>query len=80
MQMTVLHGKLEDLWTMVGCFVEVCRRFLKVSTGKSTMMVLDGEEGLECEVYVDGMQLEHVSELKHLGYTLNESDTDEAVS
>ena len=30
-------------------------------------MVLNGEEGLECEVCVDGMQLEHISEFKYLG-------------
>ena len=30
-------------------------------------MVLNGEEGLECEVHVDGMQLEYVSEFKYLG-------------
>ena len=29
-------------------------------------MVLHGEEGLECEVKVDGVQLEHVSEFKYL--------------
>ena len=30
-------------------------------------MVLNGGEGLECEVYVDGMRLEYVSEFKYLG-------------
>ena len=29
--------------------VEVCRRGLKVNAGKSKVMVLNGEEGLECE-------------------------------
>ena len=38
-------------------------------------MVLDGKEGLECEVYIDGIHLEHVSELKYLGYVLDESET-----
>ena len=34
---------------MVGQFVEVCRRRgLKVNAGKSKVMVLNGEEGLEC--------------------------------
>ena len=48
----VLCGESEkDLRTMLGCFVEVCRRRgLKVNAGKSKLMVLDGEEGLECEV------------------------------
>ena len=41
-------------------------------------MVLGGEEGLECEVCVDGMRLEHLSEFKYLGYDLNEAGTDEA--
>ena len=31
-------------------------------------MVLNGEEGLECEVQVDGIRLEHVSGFKNLGY------------
>ena len=43
----------EDLRAVVGHFAEVCRRRgLKLNAGKSKMKVLDGEEGLECEVYV----------------------------
>ena len=42
-------------------------------------MVLNGEEGLECEVHVDGIHLEHVSEFKYLGCILDESATDGAV-
>ena len=43
----------EDLRAMVGRFAEVCRRRrLKVNAGKSKLMVLHGEVGLECEVYV----------------------------
>ena len=38
------------------------RRDLKVSAGKNKMMVLNGEEGLECEILVDEIQLENVSE------------------
>ena len=38
-------------------------------------MVLNGEEGLECEVHVDGIRLEHASKFKYLGCVLNESDT-----
>ena len=37
-------------------------------------MVLGGGEGLECEVFLDGICLEHVSEFKYLGYVLDESD------
>ena len=48
----------------MGRFVEVRRRRgLKVSTDNSKSIVLDGEDGLECEVCVDGMQFEHVSEI-----------------
>ena len=51
----------EDLRAMVGLFVEVCRRRgLKVNTGKSKVMILNGE------VYVDGIRLEHVTEFKYL--------------
>ena len=39
-------------------------------------MVLNGEEGLEYEVHIDGICLEHVSEFKYLGYVLDESGTD----
>ena len=42
------------------------------------MMILNGEEGLECEVHVDGTRLEHVSEFKHLGCILDEAGTDGA--
>ena len=48
----------EDLSAMVGRFAEVCRRRgLKVNAGKSKVMVLGGEEGLECEVCVDRISL-----------------------
>ena len=65
----VLCGELEeDLRLMVGQFAEVCRRRgLKVNAGKSKVVVLNGVEGLECEVYVDGIRLEHVLEFKYLG-------------
>ena len=55
---------------MVGWFAKVCRRGLKVNASKSKVMVLNREEGLECEVHVDGIHLEHVSEFKHLGCVL----------
>ena len=48
---------------------------MKVNAWKIKVMVLDGEEGLECVIYVDGAQLEQV-ELKYLGSVLEESGTD----
>ena len=58
----------EDLSLMLGWFVEVCRiGGLKVNAAKSKVIVLHGEEGLECEVYVDGICLEHALEFKYLG-------------
>ena len=39
--------------------------------------MLGGEEGLECEVCVDRICLERVSEFKYLRCVLDESDTDE---
>ena len=77
----VLCGELnEDLRAMVGCFIEVYRRRgLKVNAGKSKVMMLGGEEGLECEVCIDKIHLEHVSEFKYLVCVLDESGTDEAV-
>ena len=70
----VLCGEVEeDLRVMVGRFAEVCRRRgLKVNIGKSKVIVLNGEEGLECEVQVDGIRLEHVSEFKYFGCVLDE--------
>ena len=40
-------------------------------------MVLGGKKGLEWEVCVDGIRVEHVSEFKYLGCVLGESGTDE---
>ena len=57
----------------------MCRiRGLKVNAGKSKVMVLGGEEELECEVCIDGIRLEHVYEFKYLRCVLDESGTDEA--
>ena len=66
--MTWLCGESEEeLRAMVEWFVEVCRRKgLKVNAGKSKVVVLNGHEGLECEVYIDGINLECVSEYKYL--------------
>ena len=63
----------------MGRFAEVCRvRGLKVNTGKSEVMILNGEEGLECEVHVDEICLEHTSEFKYLGCVLDEPGADRA--
>ena len=50
----VLCGELEEnLRAIVGHFAEVCRRRgLNVNEGKSKVMVLGREDGLECEVCV----------------------------
>ena len=69
----------EDLKVMVGLFFfEVCRRKLKVSAGKSKVMVMNGEERLECEVHVDRVYLEHISKFKYLVCGLDEAGTDGA--
>ena len=66
----------EDLRAVVGRFLEVCRRRdLKVNAGKSKVIVLGEEEGLECEVCVDRIRLEHVSEFKYLECVLDELST-----
>ena len=53
----------------MGRFVGVCRRGLKLNGSKSKVIVMNGEEGLECEpeVHIDEVCLEHVSEFKYLG-------------
>ena len=67
----------DDLREMVGRFVEVCRRRgLKFNAGKRKGMVMNEEEGLECEVHVDAVRLEHVLEFKYLGWALNEAGRD----
>ena len=70
----VLCGETEeDLRAMVGWFSVVCRRReLKVNAGKSKVIVLNGEEVLECEVHVDGIRLEGISEFKYLRCVLDE--------
>ena len=64
----VLCGESQDdLRAMVRHFGEVCwRRSLKVNASRSKVMVMNGEEGLEFEIHVDGMRLEYVSEFKYL--------------
>ena len=48
----------EDLKGVVGSFFEVCRRRgLKVNVGKSKVILLGGEESLECEICINGIRL-----------------------
>ena len=64
---------------MVGRIVEVCRRRgLKVNAGKSNVILLGREEGLEWEVCVKRICLKHVSEFKYLGCVLDEPGTCDA--
>ena len=73
-----MSGKSEeDLRGMVERFIEVCRRGLKVNAGKNKVMVMNGEDGLECEVHVEGIRLEHILEFKYLGYVLDDTDGSE---
>ena len=58
---------------MVGWFAEVCRkRGLKINAGKSKVMVPNGERGLQCEIHVEGIRLDHISEFKYLWCILEE--------
>ena len=56
------------------------RRGLKVRADRSNVIVMNGEEGLECEVHVDGIRLVlvHVWEFKYLGCVMDESSKDGA--
>ena len=57
----VLCGESEEDLKAVGCFVEVRMRIcLKVNEGTNRVMVLGGEEGVECEVCVDWMRFERI--------------------
>ena len=51
----LLYGESEQhLKVMEGHFIEVCRmRGLKFNPDKSGVMVLGGEDGLECEIHVN---------------------------
>ena len=56
----------KELRATVGRSVEVYRRRgLKDNADKSKVIVLGGEEVLECEVCVDGIVLEYVPEFKY---------------
>ena len=63
-------------------FIDLEKAYDRVNreTGKSKVMVLNGEGGLKCEVHVYRILLEHVSEFKYLGCVLDESGTDGAES
>ena len=64
---------------MMERFGEVCRgRGLKVNAVKRKLMVLNGVEGLDCNVHVDGIRLKHVLEFKYLCCVLDESSTEGA--
>ena len=65
----VLYGMSEEHLEIMG---------VKDNVGKSKVMVLDGEEGFECEVSLEGVRLKHVSEFKYLICILDESGTDVA--
>ena len=54
------------------------RRVLKFIVSKNKVIILGGEDELECVVCMDGVRLEHVSEFKYLGCVLDELGTDEA--
>src|SRR5678815_1052757 len=75
----VLCGESEEsLRGLVERFGRVCkRRGLKVNVEKSKVMVVS-EDSPQCEVMLDGEQLEQVSEFKYLGYVLDEKGTDDA--
>ena len=64
MQMTCflwrIGGRLEH---NRGHFVEACSTRGLKAAGKRKVMVLNGEEGLECEASVDRVRLEHMSEM-----------------
>ena len=49
----------------------MCRRGLKLKVGKSKVMLLGGEEGLECDVCLNAIHLD-VLEFKYLRCVLDE--------
>ena len=58
-------------------FLEEGRKW-KVNAGKSKVVVLNREEGLEREANVDRVRVDHVSEFKCLGCVLHESGKNNA--
>ena len=68
----------EGLRKLVERFGRVCkRRGLTVNTDKSKVMVMS-DEHMQCQIMLDGEQLEQVSEFKYLGYMLDDKGTDDA--
>src|SRR5678815_2204866 len=68
----------ESLRGLVERFGRVCkRRGLKVNVDKSKVMVVS-KDSPQCEVMLDGEQLEQVPEFKYLGYVLDEKGTEDA--
>ena len=53
-------------------FVEMSQ----VNADKYKVMMLGGEEGLECEIHGERTRLGHVPAFKYLGCVLDESGTD----
>ena len=51
----VLCGESEEDLKGGKFYLRCRRRDLKVNAGKSKVMLLFGEEGLECDICVDGM-------------------------
>ena len=54
----------------------VGKRGLKVNADKSKVMRLCGEDGINCEIRVDGARLEQVPGFRYLGCAFEESVTD----
>ena len=54
------------------------KRGLKVNAEKSKMMVLGEEKELECEICLDRLRFEQLSEFKYLGCGFDKSGTDVA--
>ena len=68
----------EDLRAIVGLIIEVCRRRgLKVNAGKSKVILLCGEEGLECEVCGNRYILSMFQNLNTWDAFFDESGADE---
>ena len=76
MQMTWFCGESEEEpRAIVGRFIEMRRRSLKVNASKSKVTLLSEEEGLEWEFCIDWKRLGPVSEFKYLRCVLDESGT-----
>ena len=59
--MVLCDAQEEDPKTMMGRFVDVCRRMnLKINVDKRKTKVFGEEERSVCEVFVNGTRLEHM--------------------